>query len=246
MPTRLPRRSLDRFASHSRHGQVERGRILWIEPRHRLEQNRAVADRLAHRPGLIERAGEGDDAPARAAAVGRLDPADPDERRGLPDRAAGVGAGNAGRDAGRDRRRRAAGRPARGQADIAAGPAPWREDWPVSACFIGRTHREFVHVELAEHARARLAEVGGNGALVARLEPLEDVASGGRVDALRREQVLDTERNARERSRRLTRIRGLGSCERIVRGLDGVGVERLRGSDGRVVALGNLARGELP
>src|SRR5205085_9267201 len=57
-----------------RYGQIERSRITWVEPGHRLEQDRAVAHGPRHRPSLIERAGEGHDPSARAAAVGRLDP----------------------------------------------------------------------------------------------------------------------------------------------------------------------------
>ena len=46
----------------------------------------------ANGPGLIQRRGEGDDAPARAAAIGRLHADDAAESRRLADRAAGIGA----------------------------------------------------------------------------------------------------------------------------------------------------------
>ena len=120
MPTRLPLRSLDRSASHCGTGRSSEVESFGSNPAiasSRIAQSRTV---LRHRPGLVERAGEGDDAPARAAAVGRLDPADAGEGRRLADRAAGVGAGRARRDARRDRRRRSARRSAGGQADIAA------------------------------------------------------------------------------------------------------------------------------
>ena len=103
-----------------RHRQIERGRILGVEPAHHFEQDRAVAHRLGHRPGLVERARERDDPPARAAAIGRLDPANAGEGGRLADRAAGVGAGNARREPRRDRRRRSARRSAGGQRRIAA------------------------------------------------------------------------------------------------------------------------------
>ena len=165
-----------------RHRQVERGRILRVEAGHGLEHDRAVADGPRHRPGLVERAGEGHDAPARAAAVGRLDPADAGEGRRLADRAAGVGAGRRGGDARRDCRRRTARRPARSKRGIAAVVAPPRRDHrAVGAGLVRRAHGELVHVELAEHARPRLAQVGGDGALIARLEVLEDAAAGGRI-----------------------------------------------------------------
>ena len=70
---------------------------------HRPQQDRRVAHGAGDRPGLVERGGEGDDAPARAAAVGRLDADGAGEGGRLADRAAGVGR--------RSRRRRDAPRP---------------------------------------------------------------------------------------------------------------------------------------
>ena len=58
-----------------------------------FEHDRRVAHRLRQRPRLVERRGEGDDAPARAAPIGRLHPDDAGEGRRLADRAAGIGAG---------------------------------------------------------------------------------------------------------------------------------------------------------
>ena len=55
------------------------------------EEDRRIAHRTRERSRLIERGGERDDAPARAAAIGRLDADRAGESRGLPDRAAGVG-----------------------------------------------------------------------------------------------------------------------------------------------------------
>src|SRR3546814_4512095 len=52
---------------------IHRSRILRIVARHGAQHDGAVAHRARHRPRLVERGGEGDDAPARAAAVGRLD-----------------------------------------------------------------------------------------------------------------------------------------------------------------------------
>ena len=145
----------------------------------------------------------------------------------------------------RDRRRRSARRSARRQADIAALAPPWADHRTVSAGLVRRAHRELVHVELAEHPRARLAQVGGDGALVGRLETLEDAAAGGRIDALRREQVLDAERDAGERREvaAATRlVRSIGSGKRVFGSLDRIGVERPRSRDRSVEALGDLAR----
>src|SRR3546814_9582887 len=68
------------------HGHVEAGRILRVETRHHFEHDRAVAHIARHRPRLVERAGKGDDAPARAAAIGRLDPRNAGKGRRLADR----------------------------------------------------------------------------------------------------------------------------------------------------------------
>src|SRR5207253_10332213 len=80
-------------------------------------------------------------------------------------------------------------------------------------------------------------------AFIRRLEPGQDPASGRRVYALGCEQVLDPDRDSGERPElparaRLVRRLGGGKC--VVRSLDRVGVERLRRSDGRVEALGDL------
>ena len=90
--------ALDRLAERRlvvRHRAIDRGRILRIVPGHRAQQDRGVAHRARDRAGLVERRGERDDAPARAAPVGRLDPDRAGERGRLADRAAGVGRGRA-------------------------------------------------------------------------------------------------------------------------------------------------------
>ena len=73
--------------------EIERGRILGIETGHGFELDRAVANIMRHRSGLVERAGKGNRAPARAAAVGRLEAGDAGKGGGLANRAAGIGAG---------------------------------------------------------------------------------------------------------------------------------------------------------
>ena len=78
-------------------------------PSHRREQQRGVGDVAGQRPALVERGGEGDHPVARDRAVGRLQADDPAERGRLADRAAGVGADRAGREAAGDGRGRAAG-----------------------------------------------------------------------------------------------------------------------------------------
>ena len=66
-------------ASKSGTGRSAEVEVLRIVPGHRPQHDRRVAHRLGHRPGLVERRGEGDDPPARAAPVGRLHPDDAGE-----------------------------------------------------------------------------------------------------------------------------------------------------------------------
>ena len=72
------------------------------------QHERAVAHGARHRARLIERGRERDDAPARAAAIGRLHADDAAESGRLADRAAGIGAGRGEAQTGGHRRRRAA------------------------------------------------------------------------------------------------------------------------------------------
>src|SRR3546814_4169777 len=65
--------SSDVCSADLRHRGIHRSRTLRIVARHGAQHDGAVAHRARHRPRLVERGGEGDDAPARAAAVGRLD-----------------------------------------------------------------------------------------------------------------------------------------------------------------------------
>ena len=83
-----------------------------LVPGHRGEQDGGVAHRARERPGLVERRRIRHDAPARAAAVGRLDADDAGEGGGLADGTAGVRARRAQAQACGHRR----GRTARGTA----------------------------------------------------------------------------------------------------------------------------------
>ena len=150
----------------------------------------------------------------------------------------------------RDRRRRPARRAARRQRRHCCRLAPPRADHrAVGAGLVRRAHRELVHVELAEHPRARLAQVGGDGALVGRLEALEDVAArrSCRRPRVANRSLMPSGMPASDGQLAARRglVRRVGRGERIVRGLDRIGVERPRRRDRRVEALGDLARGEL-
>ena len=141
---------------------VSFGSTLAIE----LQHDRGVAHVAGDRAGLVERGGEGDDAPARAAAVGRLDADRAGEGGRLADRAAGVGGGGAGAEMGGDRRGRAARRAAGHERGVGAAGAPRIDDGAVVGGLVGRAHGELVHVELAEHDRAVGPQIGGDGRFV--------------------------------------------------------------------------------
>src|SRR5690606_11549663 len=91
--------ALDRLADGGllvRNRQVDGSRVLGIDRSHRLQQDRGITDIAGDRAGLVQRRGEGNSAPARAAAISRLEADGTGERRRLADRAAGVGRGGAG------------------------------------------------------------------------------------------------------------------------------------------------------
>ena len=213
------------------------------------QQDGRVAHRLGDRPGLVERGGEGDDAPARAAPVGRLDADGAGEGRRLADRAAGVGGRGAEAQVGRHRRRRAARRAARHQRDVGALAPPGIDHRPEAARLVRRAHGELVAVELAQHHRARIPQVLRHGRLVGRRELVEDVGAGRGAHALGAVQVLDAERQAFERPRLALgepRVAGLGLRQRDLRRRQHVGVERLvAGLDGIEERLRQLGGGEL-
>ena len=68
-----------------RHGQIGAGAVLGVMAAHGFQHDGSVAHCLGHRPSLVERGGEGHDAPAGAAAIGRLDPHGAGEGGGLAD-----------------------------------------------------------------------------------------------------------------------------------------------------------------
>ena len=194
IPTRRPLT----FAGHRRfvvrHRQIDAGRIQRIVARHRLQHDRAVAHRARHRPRLIERRRKRDDAPARTPPIGRLDPGDAGNRRRLTNRATGIGARRTKHQPPRDRRRRSARRPARHQRRIRALAPPRIDHRLEVARLVRRPHRELVHVELAQHRRARIEQIARDGRFVRRLEPVENVRARRRLHTLGAEQILDAER----------------------------------------------------
>ena len=84
--------------------QVAASRIAGIGAGDRAECQCGVADGSGERSDLVERRGEGDQAVAGNAAVGRLDADDAAEGGRLPDGATGIGAQSQRHFGGRDRR----------------------------------------------------------------------------------------------------------------------------------------------
>ena len=121
-----------------------------------------------------------------------------------------------------------------------------------------RTHRELVHVGLAEYDDAGLAQAAGDRRVVRRHPALEDLRAARRRHALRGDDVLQREWHARERPQllpcRAAVVDGLRRAERpvgadvqegvhaVVDGGDAVevGARRLHGAD---VARGDRRRG---
>ena len=157
---------------HRRDRRVHRGRVARVVPGDRLVQQRRVQHGPGQRPGGVQRRREGDQPVPGRAAVGRLDPDDPAHRGGLADRPAGVGADAERRLEARDRRGRAARRPAGhpGQVPRVAGR-------PERRVLGGRAHRELVHVRLAQQHHAGLAEPPGHGRVVRRLPAVQDAGA---------------------------------------------------------------------
>ena len=193
-----------------------------------------------HGPGLVERAGERDEAVARDAAVGRLGADRAGDGRGLADRAAGVGADRERRLERGEHRARAA---ARAAGDPVEVPRVVRR---AVGRVLGRgAHRELVHVGLAEDRQAGLAQLRHDRRVVRRDPALEDPAAARRRQALGRHDVLDGDRHAGEGAEALARLTPLVDRARLGEGALGVDVEvgvhlAVDGGDPVEVRLGHL------
>src|SRR5438445_1041137 len=132
--------------------------------------------------------------PSRHAAVRRLHADDAAERRGLADRAAGVGAERKERLARRDRDRGPSRRPA---GDAVRPPRVLHR--AERGVLVRAAHGELVEVRLSDHHRARGVETLNHGRRVRRDVALEDARARGRDDALRADDVLARPRDARQR-----------------------------------------------
>ena len=122
------------------------GRVEGIVAGDRLGEEGDVLHGPAEGADLVEAGTEGDEAVARAAPVGGLEPDESAEAGGEADRAAGVGAEGQG---GRDRPRRGGGGAARGAAG-GAGRVPGVRGPTVGAGLRRGAHGELVEVRLAQ------------------------------------------------------------------------------------------------
>ena len=175
--------------------RVAEGRtVARVAADHVAQQQRGVRHVAREGPALVERRRERDHPVARHAAVGRLQPDQSAERRGLADRAAGVGADRPRHQAGGDGRGAAARRPAGHALGV-----PRVADRAVAGVLVRRAHRELVHVGLAEHRRAGVLELLDRRGGVGRLVAVEDATAARAGHAVHAEQVLDAERHAAER-----------------------------------------------
>ena len=183
MPIFMPLTDLSDRGLVIRHRSVGRGGVLASWPAIERIRIARVAHGAGDRPCLIERGRERDNAPARTAAIGRLHADHAGERRGLANRAAGIGSGRA--DAQRPPpptpSRRRSRRAPRGIGAL----APPRIDHRAEARgLVGRAHGELVLVELAEHHRAVAPELRCHGGLVRRLESCREFSAGSGPHAL--------------------------------------------------------------
>ena len=171
-------------------GKRERGRVALVAADEVAQHQGRVGDVARQRPRLVERGGERDHPVARDRAVGRFQADDPAQRRGLADRAAGVGAERPRRQPGGDRR----GAAARGAAGDARA-VPGVEHRAVGGVLVGGAHRELVLVGLPEQARAGRGQARDGGGGVRRQVALEDLRPRLAGHALGAEQVLHRQRH---------------------------------------------------
>ncbi|MNE49720.1 hypothetical protein D3C80_1442620 [compost metagenome] len=144
-----------------RHRFIDAGGVLGVEAGHALQQQRAVLGGAGQRAALVEAGGVGDHAPARHATVGRLEAGEVGQRCRLADRAAGVGAGGGRNQTGGHGSRRAAGRTAGHALEV-----PRILHRAIVAGFVGRTHGELVHVQLAEADGAGVGQALDDGGVI--------------------------------------------------------------------------------
>ena len=166
-----------------------------------LQQDGRVLHRLGERADVVERRGEGDQAVARDAAVGRHQPDHAAERCRLANRAAGIGAQRRHSHSRRHRRRRTA----RGSAGNARQIARIVHR-AVAGVLVRRAHGELVAVGLAEHDRAGGFQARHRGAVVGRNEVAQDLRAGSGAHAAHDHHVFDGDGHAGQRRQRIALV----------------------------------------
>ena len=135
-----------------------------------LEDSRGIGHRSCKGAYLVERGSERDESIAGDAPVGRLEPDDSAERRGLADRTAGVGSqGGMGHACGNGHAGTAARSP--------GNPAfiDRIQDRTVRGILGGRSHGKLIHVRLPDdHGILRL-QAGDGGCIIERDKVLKDL-----------------------------------------------------------------------
>ena len=167
-------------------------------PGDHLVQQRGVKHGARAGPALVQRRRAGDQAISRDRAIGGFHPDRCRQRRGLADRAAGVRADRQ-RRLERGERRRAA----------PAGTAGHPVDIPgVAGRAVGRvlgrrSHRELVHVGLAQYRYAGSAQPHRDRRVVRRHPALQDLRPAGGRHVGGGEHVLERQRDTGQRGRQL-------------------------------------------
>ena len=209
-------------------------------------QQRRVEHGAPAGAGLIERARQRHQAVAGHPAVCRFGPHGARHRGGLANRASRVGAGGQRcLEAGQDRGRTATG-PAGDPFQV-----PRVAGRPIGRVLGRRTHRELVHIGLAEDGHAGGLDPGDDRALVGRHPALENLGAAGGGHARRGHDVLDGDGNTGQHGQLVT---GGPACVNGPRGCQGaLGVDMQVGMDGRIhlrgalqMRLRDLDRGDLP
>ena len=166
-----------------------------VEAGDRLQQQRGIAGRAAHRADVVEGPGERNHAAGAHQPVGRLQPGDAAVRGRLADRAAGVRAERAVTEPRRDGCGRAAGGAARDAVErpgiVHGAEVPGRRAHAVGA---------LVHVELAEQDGAGLVQTPRDLGVRGGHAVGEGGRGRGRADAGGVDVVLERDRDAVQRA----------------------------------------------
>ena len=184
---------------HVGHRCVDGGRVARVVAGDHLVQQGRVQHRTRTRPGLVEAGGQRHQAVAGGAAVGRLHPDRAGDRGRLPDGAAGVGADGQWSLVRGQRGRRPAARATRDAVQV-----PRVVGRPVRGVLGRGAHRELVHVGLAQDHDVRVEQALGDGRVVGRDPPLQDLRAAGGRRAGVGQHVLERQRHPGQRADGLT------------------------------------------